>query len=98
MPKSSIVIHWKMPKSSTRNFWQMPKFSCINTFWRRAYVLTFCVEIYDFLNNPEAQWMKAIKARQKEQEQGTQLELFSRGAVFENQRTLAYLSAVSSGD
>ena len=56
------------------------------------------IGLYDFLNNPEAQWMKAIRTRQREQERGMQLELFDRGAVFENQRTLAYLSAVSDGD
>ena len=74
------------------------KWSLSNMMVAVRILLTSYIGLYDFLNNPEAQWMKAIRARQREQEQGTQLELFSRGPVFENQRTLAYLSAVSDGD
>jgi hypothetical protein len=42
--------------------------------------------------------MKIIRARQQEQTQGVQLSLFERGPVFENQKTIAYLSAVSGDD
>ena len=74
------------------------KWSLSNMMVAVRILLTSYIGLYDFLNNPEAQWMKAIRARQREQAQGTQLKLFDRGPVFENQRTLAYLSAVSGGD
>lgn len=74
------------------------KWSLSNMMVAVRILLTSYIGLYDLLNNPEAQWMKAIRARQREKAQGTQLELFGRGPVFENQRTLAYLSAVSGGD
>jgi hypothetical protein len=61
-------------------------------------LLTSYIGLHDFLNAPEAQWMKIIRARQQEQTQGIQLSLFEREPVFENQKTLAYLSALSDGD
>ena len=74
------------------------KWSLSNMMVAVRILLTSYIGLYDFLNAPEAQWMKIIKVRQQEQTQGLQLSLFERGAVFENQKTLDYLSAVSDGD
>ena len=80
-------------KSQTTRKWSMS-----NLMVAVRILLTSYIGLYDFLNAPEAQWMKIIRARQQEQTQGIQLSLFERGPVFENQKTIAYLSAVSDGD
>lgn len=80
-------------KSKTTRKWSLSNLMVVVRI-----LLTSYIGLYDFLDNPEAQWMKIIRARQQEQTQGMLLSLFERGPVFENQKTLAYLSAVSEGD
>ena len=74
------------------------KWSLSNMMVAVRILLNSYIGLYDFLNAPEAQWMKIIRARQQEQTQGIQLSLFERGPVFENKKTLAYLSAMSDYD
>ena len=90
------LIAWllmQVIKSKTTRKWSLS-----NLMVAVRILLTSYIGLYDFLDNPEAQWMKIIRARQLEQTQGMQLSLFERGPVFENQKTLAYLSAVSEGN
>ena len=60
-------------------------------------LLNSYVGLYDFLNCPEAQWMKIIKSRQRAGLPDPQLSFLPevRGPNFENQKTIAYLQAVS---
>ena len=90
------LIAWllmQVIKSKTTRMWSLS-----NLMVAVRILLTSYIGLYDFLDNLEAQWMKIIRARQQEQTQGMLLSLFERGPVFENQKTLAYLSAVSEGD
>ena len=74
------------------------KWSLSNLMVAVRILLTSYIGLYDFLDAPEAQWMRIIRARQQKQTQGVQLSLFERGPVLENQKTLDYLSAVSGDD
>lgn len=74
------------------------KWSLSNLMVAMRILPTSYIGLYDFLNAPEAQWMKNIRARRQEQSQGVQLSLFEREPVYESQKTLAYLSAVSEDD
>jgi hypothetical protein len=90
------LIAWllmQVVKSQTTRKWSLS-----NMMVAVRILLTSYIGLYDFLNAPEAQWMKIIRARQQEQTQGIQLSLFEREPVFENQKTLAYLSAMSDYD
>lgn len=56
-------------------------------------LLNSYIDLYDFLNLPEGQWLKIIKNRSSEDEISPQLELFpqERGPNFENNKTIACL-------
>ena len=58
-------------------------------------LLNSYIDLYDFLNLPEGQWLKIIKNRSSEDEISPQLELFpqERGPNFENNKTIACLLA-----
>lgn len=65
---------------------------------RQNPLLLSYVNLAVFLNLPEAQWMSIIDARHAAQTQAeAQPSLFNdgMGAVFENQKTMAYLQAIS---
>lgn len=59
-------------------------------------LLNSYVNLYDFLNLPEGQWLKIIKNRSSEEDISPQLELFPKeeGPNFENYKTKAYLQAI----
>lgn len=59
-------------------------------------LLNSYVNLYDFLNLPEGQWLKIIKSRSPEEDISPQLELFPKeeGPNFENCKTKAYLQAI----
>lgn len=59
-------------------------------------LLNSYVNLYDFLNLPEGQWLKIIKNRSPEEDISPQLELFPKeeGPNFENYKTKAYLQAI----
>ena len=56
-------------------------------------LLNSYIDLYDFLNLPEGQWLNIIKNRSSEDEISPQLELFpqERGPNFENNKTIACL-------
>lgn len=71
--------------------------------WRLSNLMTVVhillnsyVNLYDFLNLPEGQWLKIIKKRRPEEDISPQLELFPKeeGPNFENCKTKAYLQAI----
>ena len=59
-------------------------------------LLNSYVNLYDFLNLPEGQWLKIIKNRSPEEDIYPQMELFPKeeGPNFENYKTKAYLQAI----
>ena len=59
-------------------------------------MLNSYVNLYDFLNLPEGQWLKIIKNRSPEENISPQLELFHKeeGPNFENYKTKAYVQAI----
>lgn len=59
-------------------------------------LLNSYVNLYDFLNLSEGQWLKIIKNRSPEEDISPQLELFPKeeGPNFENCKTKAYLQAI----
>ena len=59
-------------------------------------LLNSYINLYDFLNLPEGQWLSIIQNRNLEGDISPQLDLFppkKRGANFENYKTNAYLLA-----
>jgi transposase len=73
------------------------KWSLSNLMSAVHILLNSYVNLFDFLNLPEGQWLKIIKSRSQKEEISPQLELFDkeRGPNFENSRTTAYLQALS---
>lgn len=73
------------------------KWSMSNMMTAVRILLNSYIGLFDFLNTPEAQWMKIILARRKATETPTELSLFPdmRGPNFENKKTMAYLQAVT---
>ena len=59
-------------------------------------LLNSYVNLYDFLNLPEGQWLKIIKNRSPEEDVYPQLEFFPKeeGPNSENYKTKAYLQAI----
>jgi len=73
------------------------KWSLSNLMTAIHILLNSYIDLYGFLNLPEAQWLKIIQSRSPDNEESPQLELFKqdKGAVFENYKTNAYLQAVN---
>ena len=59
-------------------------------------LLNSYINLYDFLNLPEGQWLRIIQNRSPEDDISPQLELFPQkeGPSFENYKTNAYLQAI----
>ena len=59
-------------------------------------LLNSYINLYDFLNLPEGQWLRIIQNRSPEDDISPQLELFPQkeGSSFENYKNNAYLQAV----
>lgn len=73
------------------------KWSLSNLMTAVHILLNSYIDLYDFLNLPEGQWLKIIKNRNPEDDISPQLELFPQtgGPIFENYKTNAYLQALS---
>ena len=61
-------------------------------------LLNSYINLYDFLNLPEGQWLRIIQYRSPKDDISPQLELFPQkeGPSFENYKTNAYLQAVKN--
>ena len=59
-------------------------------------LLNSYINLYDFLNLPEGQWLWIIQNRSPKDDISPQLELFPQkeGPSFENYKTNAYLQAI----
>ena len=59
-------------------------------------LLNSYINLYDFLNLPEGQWLRIIQNRSPEDDISPQLELFPQkeGPSFESYKTNAYLQAI----
>ena len=64
---------------------------------RIAILLNSYINLYDFLNLPEGQWIIIIQNRSPKDDISPQLELFPQkeGPNWENYKTNAYLQAVN---
>ena len=73
------------------------KWSLSNLMTAVHILLNSYINLYDFLNLPEAQWLKIIQTRNPESVVSLQLELFplKEGLNFENYKTNAYLQAIN---
>lgn len=73
------------------------KWSLSNLMTAVHILLNSYIDLYDFLNLPEGQWLKIIKNRSLEDDVSTQLELFPQkeGPNYENYKTEAYLQAIN---
>ena len=73
------------------------KWSLFNLMTAVHILLNSYLNLYDFLNLPEGQWLRIIQNRSPKDEISPQLELFTQeeGANFENYKTNAYLQAVN---
>ncbi len=73
------------------------KWSLSNLMTAVHILLNSYINLYDFLNLPEGQWLKIIDNRCGKPGDSQQIELFpqQRGPNFENSKTTAYLQAVS---
>ena len=73
------------------------KWSLSNLMTAVHILLNTYINLYDFLNLPEGQWLRIIKNRSPEDDISPQLELFPQkeGPNFENYKTNAYLQAVN---
>ena len=73
------------------------KWSLSNLMTAVHILLNSYLDLYDFLNLPEGQWLKIIKNRSPEEENATQLEFFPQkeGPISENYMTNAYLQAIN---
>lgn len=72
------------------------KWSLSNLMTAVHILLNSYIGLYDFLNLPEGQWLRAIKNRSRGDEIPLQGELFplERGANWENYKTNAYLQEI----
>ena len=73
------------------------KWSLSNLMTAVHILLNSYINLYDFLNLPEGQWLKIIQNRSPENVVSHQLELFplKEGLNFENYKTNAYLQAIN---
>lgn len=73
------------------------KWSLSNLMTAVHILLNSYINLYDFLNLPEGQWLKIIQTRNPESVVSHQLELFplKEGLNFENYKTNAYLQAIN---
>ena len=73
------------------------KWSLSNLMTAVHILLNSYINLYDFLNLPEGQWLKIIQTRNPESVVSHQLELFplKEGLNFENYKTYAYLQAIN---
>lgn len=72
------------------------KWSLSNLMTPVHILLNSYINLYDFLNLPEGQWLRIIQYRSPKDDISPQLELFPQkeGPCFENYKTNAYLQAV----
>ena len=89
------LIAWllmQVVKKQTKREWSLS-----NMMTAIRILLNTYINIYDFLESPEAQWMKIIKERQQSDIPDPQLSFLTeqRGPNFESQKTLAYLQGIS---
>src|SRR5574344_912924 len=72
------------------------KWSLSNLMTAVHILLNSYINLYDFLNLPEGQWLRIIQNRSPKDDISPQLELFPQkeGPNFENYKTNAYLQAI----
>ena len=72
------------------------KWSLSNLMTAVHILLNSYINLYDFLNLPEGQWLRIIQNRSPEDDISPQLELFPQkeGPSFESYKTNAYLQAI----
>ena len=72
------------------------KWSLSNLMTAVHILLNSYINLYDFLNLPEGQWLRIIQNRSPEDDISPQLELFPQkeGPCFESYKTNAYLQAI----
>lgn len=72
------------------------KWSLSNLMTAVHILLNSYINLYDFLNLPEGQWLRIIQNRSPKDDISPQLELFPQkeGPSFENYKTNAYLQAI----
>ena len=73
------------------------KWSLSNLMTAVHILLNSYINLYDFLNLPEGQWLRIIQNRSPKDDISPQLELFPQkeGPSFESYKTNAYLQAVN---
>ncbi len=73
------------------------KWSLSNLMTAVHILLNSYINLYDFLNLPEGQWLRIIQNRIPEDDITPQLEFFKlkEGANFENYKTNAYLQTIN---
>ena len=89
------LIAWllmQVIKKQTKREWSLS-----NMMTAIRILLNTYINLYDFLESPEAQWMKIIRERQQSDIPDPQLSFLTeqRGPNFESQKTLAYLLGIS---
>ena len=89
------LIAWllmQVIKKQTKREWSLS-----NMMTAIRILLNTYINLYDFLESPEAQWMKIIRERQQSDIPDPQLSFLTeqRGPNFESQKTLAYLQGIS---
>jgi high-affinity Fe2+/Pb2+ permease len=79
-------------KQVTKRKWSLSNLMTVVHILLNSYI-----NLYNFLNLPEGQWLRIIQNRSQEDDTSPQLELFPQkeGPNYENYKTNAYLQAVN---
>lgn len=79
-------------KQVTKRKWSLSNLMTVVHILLNSYI-----NLYNFLNLPEGQWLRSIQNRSQEDDTSPQLELFPKkeGPNYENYKTNAYLQAVN---
>jgi hypothetical protein len=79
-------------KQVTKRKWSLSNLMTVVHILLNSYI-----NLYNFLNLPEGQWLRSIQNRSQEDDTSPQLELFPKkeGPNYENYKTNAYLQTVN---
>ena len=87
-----ITPFYGRAKQVTKRKWSLSNLMTVVHILLNSYI-----DLYDFLNLPEGQWLRIIQSRSPEDDISPQLEFLTQkeGPNFENYKTNAYLQAVN---
>ena len=88
--------HCMVANAGCKEAGEKRKWSLSNLMTAVHILLNSYINLYDFLNLPEGQWLRIIQNRSPKDDISPQLELFPQkeGPNFENYKTNAYLQAI----